>query len=345
MRNFLNSSFLLLLTLTSVPAYPANVIDPVSFEQIWLQNNQRNLIRRYYAQNAQIQQGAQEIWFAGVDGARNRTIATTSGEVEALISRLNIHYQTSKYLMLVDWFSAIPQPQETEGFYYGDMLIARSWRHLQDDAYLTLGIRQKSTPRTKVQNSQVLFDSGTDATEQEYSLFVHLNYQGWDLGSYFSEDNRLDATALYVPITERRHRRTSSVVYYYGSQPRVNQKEKLELSILHDVSRYQHNLHAGLSLALHPSDGKTAVSNFNLRYMSPKRYGLSLVAGAFYNYDLDLEQHLPGAKLGIVLQLDMPEKMQLGFSVQKNAIGDYEAMVIPDEPIYSFTLSTMSESP
>lgn len=190
-----------------------------------------------------------------------------------------------------------------------------------------------------------MFDSTTDATKQEYSVFIHYNYQGWDLGTYYSEDNKVDALALYMPLMKWSNQVASSVLYYYGSQPKVNLPEKIELAMSHIYAKYNHTIRSGLSIGMLPTENKAAVSNAHLRYKSPPKYGFQFVGALYYNYDIDNEEHLPGGKLGLLYQTGRPEKMQIGLSVQKNAIGDFEILVIPDEMIFSFTLSSRMATP
>lgn len=334
-----NTVITLLLFLFSLHCPAGTIIDPVSFEQIWLQNNQRNIFKRYHYYNEQVQSGESKLYLIGVDAAPDKTIKTSDGNKEALISRMNIHYQSQRYLFLIDWFSAIPQPQDTEGFTYGDLIVGRSWRFENINSYLTLGLRQVSTPRSIVLNSERVFNATSDATEETYSVFFHYNYRGYDLGTYYSEDNQLDALDFYIPISKSDNQSISSTIYYYGENNEADLGERYEVSLDHTWLRNAHNFRSGVIVTFLQDSDTYFVSNIFTNYISPVFSSIKIVAGAYYS-DIENDESLPGAKLGLIWELSDLDNIQISFSVQKNAIGDFNALIIRDEPILSFTLTS-----
>jgi len=325
--------------LFALPCFAGTVLDPVSFEQIWLQNNQRNVFKRYHYYNEQVQGGLKSLYLIGIDAAPDKTIKTSAGDKEALISRMNFHYQSQKYLFLIDWFSAIPQPQDTEGFTYGDLIVGRTWHYPSSNSYLTLGLRQISTPRSIVVNSERVFNATNDASEERYSIFFHYNYHGYDLGTYYSEDNQLDAVDFYIPISRSPNQSISSTIYYYSSNPEADLSSRYEISLDHTLIHKEHSFRSGAIATYLQDTDASYVSNVFTNYTSPAFYGIKIVAGAYYS-DIENEQRLTGAKLGLIWNVSEKENIQLTFSVQKNAVGDFNALVIRDEPILTFTLST-----
>lgn len=328
-----------LLLLISLQCAADTIIDPVSFEQIWLQNNQRNIIKRYHYYNEQVQRTSKSLYLIGIDAAPDRTIKTSDGNQEALISRMNIHYQSQTYLFLIDWFSAIPQPQTTEGFTYGDLIAARTWHFQASSSYLTLGLRQVSTPRSIVVNSEVVFNAVNDATEETYSAFVHYNYHGYDFGTYYSEDSKLDAVSFYIPISKSDKQILSSTIYYYGENIDADLSERYEISLDHTLLHNNHSFRSGVIAAFLQNTDTYYVSNVFTNYTSPAYSGIKILAGAYYS-DIENEERLGGGKIGLVWRPEDMENFQMSFSVQKNAIGDFNALIIRDEPVLSFTLSS-----
>jgi len=334
-----NASLTLLSLVFYLPCSAATVIDPVSFEQIWLQNNQRNVFKRYHYYNEQVQSGLKTLYLIGIDAAPDKTIKTSAGDKEALISRMNIHYQSQNYLFLIDWFSAIPQPQDTEGFTYGDLIVGRTWHYQSNNSYLTLGLRQVSRPRSIVVNSERVFNATNDASEETYSVFFHYNYHGYDLGTYYSEDNQLDAVDFYIPISRSENQSISSTIYYYSSNPEADLSSRYEVSLDHALVHKEHSFRSGAIVTFLQDTDTSYVSNVFTNYTSPAFSGVRLVAGAYYS-DIENEQSLAGAKLGLIWNTGSRENIQLSFSVQKNAIGDFNALIIRDEPILTFTVSS-----
>lgn len=330
----------LFFLLSPLPGIADNIVDPVSFEQIWLQNNQRNIFRRYHYYNEQVQRENMNLYLIGVDAAPDRTISTSEGDREALISRLNIHYQSPQYLFLIDWLSAIPQPQTTEGFTYGDLIAARTWQFENDNAYLTFGVRQVSTPRSIVVDSERVFNAVDDATEETYSIFIHYNYHGYNLGTYYTEDRQIDALDFHIPLLMSDTQTISSTVYYYEARNEANLSERYEISLDYAALIGVHDIRSGI-VATYLEDSDTFyVSNIFIHYTFPVSASFNVITGAYYS-DIENEQTLPGGKLGLTWKPDDIDDIQLSFSIQKNAIGDFNALIIRDEPVFSFTLSSI----
>lgn len=331
--------FIALLFLLSFHCAAGTSIDPVSFEQIWLLNNQRNIFERYQFYNQQVHREQQSLYLISVDAAPDKVVKTSDGEHDALISRMNIHYQSPQYLFLIDWFSAIPQPQTTEGFTYGDLIIARSWQFDNNNSYFTFGLRQLSTPRSVVVNSERVFNATDDASKESYSIFLHYNYQAYNLGTYYSEDNQLEAIDLFIPLSKSGTQSLSSKLYYYHANPAADLSERYEISLDHGLLINEHRFRSGVIVSRLADTGKVYVSNIFTNYSSPSYSVLNLIAGAYYA-NIENKDKLPGAKLGVIWQNVGMEDIQMSFTMRQNAIGDFNALIIRDEPIFTFTLSS-----
>ena len=77
-----------------------------------------------------------------------------------------------------------------------------------------------------------------------------------------------------------------------------------------------------------------------MHYTSPFFSSIRLIGGVFYYFDIENNESLPGAKLGLEWKMDHSGSMRLGFSIQKNSIGDINALIIKNDPIFSFTLTS-----
>lgn len=328
-----------LLFLLPATGFSTTTIDPIDFEQFWLQNNQRNLYKRYQYYNEQAQQDHENLYLLGLDAAPDKRIKTSEGVKDALLSRLFILYQSQEYLLLIDWFSAIPQPQTTEGFTYGDLVLGKTWRYPERNSYLTLGLRQKSTPRSIMVNSETVFNAVSDATKEEYSVYFHVNYHGYDLGTYYSETSKLESAAFHIPISKSDERSLTSTVYYYRAIPDLGISKHFELSLDHSFNNAAYGLRSGMIIGLFPDLNKADIINLFTNYVSPFFSAFRFTGGLFYYFDMDNGESLPGAKLGIAWHPESPENTSIGLSIQQNAIGDFNSLVIRNEPILSFTLS------
>ena len=331
-----------LLLLVSLSGFCETPIDPISFEHIWLQNNQRNLFTRYREYNDQVQATSEGVYLLGFDAAPDKKILTSEGEKNALISRMNIHYQDKKYLLLIDWFSAIPQPQETEGFTYGDLILGYTFRRDASDSYLTLGLRQKSTPRSVVVNSQVVFNATSDATREDYSVFVHAHYHDYDVGTYFSKNNELDAMSFDIPIAKNDRHSLTSTVSYFNENPDANLYKRYELSIENTSRLGEQIVRAGAVAASVPDLNKNNISNVFAEYTSSGLLRLKFIGGLYYYNDIENNDRLNGGKIGLLWKPEQ-EAFQLGFSLQRNAIGDFNALIVRNEPVFSFKLTTWGD--
>lgn len=329
-----------LFFLMAIHCRASTIIDPDGFEQIWQLNNQRNIFKRYQFYNEQVQRKQQSLYLISLDAAPDRIIATSDGEHDALISRMNIHYQSPQYLFLIDWFSAIPQPQTTEGFTYGDLIMARTWQYRDNDSYLSFGLRQVSTPRSIVVNSQRVFNAIDDASKESYSIFLHYNYQGYNLGTYYSKDKQLEAIDFSIPLSKTNTQSFSTTLSYYDASPLAMLSERYEISLDHSFLINEHSFHSGVITSLLKGGGTVYVSNVFTNYNSPSYSGIKLIAGAYYA-NIEKEDKLPGAKLGLMWRGIGLEDLQMSFTIRKNAIGDFNALIIRDENIFTFTLSSV----
>lgn len=331
--------FISLIFLLPIQCAASTTIDPVSFEQIWLLYNQRNIFKRYQFYNEQVQREQQSFYLISLDAAPDKRIKTSDGEHDALISRMNIHYQSPRYLFLIDWFSAIPQPQTTEGFTYGDLILARSWQLSEKDSYLSLGLRQVSTPRSIMVNSERVFNATDDASKEDYSIFLHFNYRGYNLGSYYSKDKQLEAIDFSVPLLKSNTQSLSSTLSYYHAIPTANLNQRYELSLDHGLLLNEHIFHSGVIVSRLKDAGTVYISNVFINYNSPSFFSIKLVAGAYFA-KIENSDRLPGVKLGLMWRQIGLEDFQLSLTLQKNAFGDFNALIIRDEPILTFTLSS-----
>ena len=67
-----NCFHLALLFLLPVCGHAAALIGPVEFEQIWLLNNQRNLIARYHQRTEQFRSDRRPLWRMDIDATANQ---------------------------------------------------------------------------------------------------------------------------------------------------------------------------------------------------------------------------------------------------------------------------------
>lgn len=321
-------------------AYASDVIGPDDFELYWLYNNQRNLLKRYYHYSEQARDSDRGVYLLGADSAPDVRIRTDAGEQDALLGRMHIHYQTNRYLFLVDWFSVIPQPQVTEGYTYGDLVAGYTWNFPDYDTYLTLGLRQQSTPQATTLGTETVFMVTDNASHDSYSLFVHLNVYGFDVGTYYSEKNGLDALALNYPLYRTGRQTLSSTLLYYGGKPESGISETYELSVDHMLATGEHVLRSGAAISLLTDQDESGLSNLFAVYTSPRWKDISMQGGLYYSRDFQRDDTVPGWKLGLVWHLGAFNSMNLSFGVQENAVGDFNALVVPDEPILVFRVAS-----
>ncbi len=332
------ASLAIMLSVFFSPAWAQPVLSPEDFERIWLLNNQRNLIKRYQQHNQLFQQNKTPYMSMDIDAADNKTIRTTAGDSEAILDRMSIYYQDPNYLFLIDWLSLIPQPQTTEGFTYGDTVLGYTW-HKTKNSQLTMGGRLQSTPKTAIINNETVFNLTENATSDDLSGFIHLNYDGWDFGTYYSDENGTQATAFNIPIYKTSTQKMSAGLTYLGGAPDIDIAPRYELSIDHSFLLQQHKIRSSLTVTSLSGENNTDLSNAYLQYTSPTNNSIRYSAGLFYYYDLENNERLPGAKLGVEYILQSQDELSIGFFIRKNAFGDIDAMMVKDEPVISFNLS------
>lgn len=322
-----------------LPAYghAATVIGPVEFEQIWLLGNQRNVIARYHQRTERFRRDQRPLWLMDIDSSANQTIRTSAGDMEAIMDRIGIHYQDPNYLVLIDWLSLIPQPQTTEGFTYGDTVLGRSWQRGEKLSF-TLGGRLQTRPKTMQSGGQTVFSLTDNASSDSLGGFAHVNYGEWDFGSYYSRQDGNQANTLQLIILDTDTRGLSGTLAYLHGAPDRSIAARYELALNHREQISLHELRGGLTVATLSGGNKTAVSNAYLTYHSPDTPGFRFTGGLLHTYLIDSNESLPGAKLGIEYRFELEGEVSIGLFVQKNAFGDVDAMVVKNEPVFSFTL-------
>lgn len=316
--------------------HAATVIGPAEFEQIWLLNNQRNVIARYHQRTERFRRDLRPLWLMDIDSSTNQTIRTSAGDTEAIMDRIGIHYQDPNYLVLIDWLSLIPQPQTTEGFTYGDTVLGRSWQRGEKLGF-TLGGRLQTKPKSMQSGGQAVFNLTNNASSDSLGGFAHLNYGDWDLGSYYSRQDGNQANALQFIIVDSDTRGLSSTLAYLRGAPDRKIATRYELALNHREQISLHEVRGGITVSLSGAK-KTAVSNAYLIYHSPDAPGFRYSAGLFHTYLTDTNESLTGARLGMEYRFELDSEVGLGLFVRKNAFGDIDAMVVKNEPVFSFTL-------
>ena len=332
---------LALMFIMFLPLYgrAATPIGPNEFEQIWLLNNQRNLIARYQQRTEQFRLDRRPLYHLDIDDTSNQTIVTSSGNMDAILDRIGIHYQSTNYLMLVDWLSLIPQPQTTEGFTYGDAVLGRSWQ-IDDKLGFTLGLRMQTTPKTTQSGGQTVFNLTDNASHDTLGGFAHINYGDWDFGSYYSRQDTNKANTLKYTILNADTRGLYGTLTNLHGDPGRNIASRNELAVNLREKLSLHELRGNITF-VSPGGGRDAkVSNAYLTYQSPDRLGFRFIGGLYHTYLIDTSETLTGAKLGIEYKFEMNGEATFGFYLRKNAFGDIDAMVVKDQPVFSFTIMT-----
>lgn len=332
-----------LLLLLPLCGHAATLIGPDEFEQIWLLNNQRNLVARYHQRTEQFRSDPRSLWRLDLDATANQQIRTTAGDMEAIMDRIGIHYQGRNYLFLVDWLSLIPQPQTTEGFTYGDLVLGRSWQR-GDRLSFTLGGRMQTRPKATQSGGQSVFNLTDNASSDSIGGFVHINYDAWDFGSYYSGRDGNQANSLGFTLIDSDTRRLAGAITQLGGAPDRNIPARNELSLNLREQLALHELRAGLTAAAHSGIKAARLSNASLDYLSPGIHGFRFSIGLYHTYLIDTGETLPGGKLGIEYTLDINgDPLTMGAFVRQNSFGDINAMVVRDEPVFSFVMSARAQ--
>lgn len=66
--------------------------------------------------------------------------------------------------------------------------------------------------------------------------------------------------------------------------------------------------------------------------------GFSYTAGLYFTRLIDTGETLRGGKLGVEYKIKLDGDFSMGLYARKNAFGDIDAMVVRNEPVYSFRL-------
>lgn len=332
-----------LLLLLPLCGHAATLIGPDEFEKIWLLNNQRNIVARYHQRTEQFRSDHRPLWRLDLDATANQKIRTNAGDMEAIMDRIGMHYQDSDYLFLVDWLSLIPQPQTTEGFTYGDLVLGRSWQR-GDRLGFTLGGRLQTRPKATQSGGRSVFNLTDNASSDSLGGFVHINYDAWDFGSYYSGRDGNQANSLGFTLIDSDTRGLAGAITRLGGAPDRNIPARNELSLNLREQLALHELRAGVTAAAYSGIKAARLSNASLDYLSPDTHGFSFSAGLYHTYFIDSGETLPGGKLGIEYTLVLNgEQFTMGAFVRRNAFGDINAMVVRDEPVFSFVMSARAQ--
>jgi hypothetical protein len=338
MNNLIKMLVALAAAIQPLCAVAATPIGPNEFEQIWLLNNQRNLIARYHQRAEQFRQDERPLFRLDIDAAPNQTILTSVGPMDAILDRIGLHYQSPKYLILVDWLSLIPQPQTTEGYTYGDAVLGRSWL-FDNKTRLTLGIRMQTSPNTTQSGGQTVFKVTDNASHDTLGGFAHVTYGNWDFGTYYSRRDANQANTLKYSFADTDTHDLYGTLTNLRGIPERNISSRNELAMNLRELFSQHEVRGNVTITFAGGDTGTRLSNAFITYLSPDIRGFRFSAGVYHTYLIDSNESLAGAKLGMEYRFVMEGDMTVGAYLRKNAIGDIDAMVLKDEPVYSFTMS------
>jgi len=339
MRSRFPSILFVAILLLAIPlhAQAATSIGPADFEQIWLLNNQRNIIARYHQRTDLLRRDPRPLYQIDADSSTDQTIRTSAGDSDALLSRMGMHYQNDKYLFMLDWLSLIPQPQTTEGFTYGDVVLARSWKRGDTLGY-TLGGRLQTRPNTTQVGGQTVFKLVDNASNDYLGGFAHITYQGWDFGTYYSRNDGNQANTLQYSIIDTDARSLYSTLTHLGGAPDRNVAPRNELAFNYRGQVVSHELRAGVTAAALSGSHHVEPGNAYLSVQSPSRFGFNYTAGLYFTRLIDTGETLRGGKLGVEYKIKLDGDFSMGLYARKNAFGDIDAMVVRNEPVYSFRL-------
>lgn len=322
--------------------HAASPVGPVEFEQLWLLNNQRNLAARYQQHEQLMRKDPRPYYLIGIDSTANQTIRTSAGDRDAILSRMNMHFQNEDYLFMLDWLSLIPQPQTTEGFTYGDLVLARSWR-LDEGVGLTLGGRMQTRPNTTLAGGQTVFNLIDNASHDTVGGFVHLRYGAWDLGSYYSQkDGNQAGTLEYTALDTEARRLSASFSHLTGlSQRNIPSRNELGFDLKEFLPGQV--LQVAVTASSINGSGRTGVGNAFLAYRRESGNGFRYSGGLYHTRIMESDESLNGFKLGLEYVFELQGEVSAGIYVRRNAIGDVDAMAIRNENVFSFRLQGRGE--
>jgi hypothetical protein len=184
-----------------------------------------------------------------------------------------------------------------------------------------------------------VFNLSDNASRDQLGGFAHINYLGWDFGSYYSSQTGNQANSIYFPFIKTGSHQLGGTLTYLAGSSDLSISPRYELS-LDDHYRYSQSvIQSGLTMAALSNPSITALSNAYLLYDRSMGDGLKTSAGVFYTYLPDSEESLPGAKLGIKYVMQMQGEFSMAFFVRQNAFGDINALVVKNEPVFSFNIS------
>lgn len=332
-----NCMLVVILALSASFAHAASSVGPVEFEQLWLLNNQRNLAIRYQQHEELMRKDPRPYYLIGVDSTANQTIRTSAGDRDAILSRLGMHFQNDEYLFMLDWLSLIPQPQTTEGFTYGDMVLARSWQ-FDEGLGLTVGGRVQTRPNTTQVGGQTVFNLTDNASHDTVGGFVHFRYGAWDLGSYYSQKDGNQADTIEYTVLDTEARRLSTTFSHLSGLAQRNIPSRNELGFNLKEYLYGQEMQAGVTASSINGSGRTGVGNAFLAYRHVSDNGLRYSGGLYHTRIMESDESLSGFKLGLEYIFELHGEVSAGIFLRRNAIGDIDAMAIRDENVFSFRL-------
>ncbi|MBU1215078.1 MAG: hypothetical protein KKF58_01180 [Gammaproteobacteria bacterium] len=330
-------SLLALLCLFTNSVQAATSVGPVEFEQLWLLNYQRNLAARYQQHSDLMRKDPRPFYLIGLDSSVNQTIRTSAGDRDATLSRMNLHFQNDDYLFMLDWLSLIPQPQSTEGFTYGDMVLARSWQ-IDDRLGLTLGGRMQTRPNTTQVVGQTAFNLSDNASHDTVGGFVHLRYGAWNLGSYYSSQDGNQANMLEFTVIDTEARRLSATFSHLTglAERNIPSRNELGFNLKEDLDGQE--MQVGATASSINGSGRTGLGNAFLAYRYAAESGFRYSGGLYHTRIMESDENLRGFKLGLEYVFELQGEASVGIFLRKNAMGDIDAMAIRDENVFSFRL-------
>lgn len=325
------------LCVLSSAAQAATPVGPVEFEQLWLLNNQRNLVARYQQRSEQVWVDPRPLYRIDVDSTANQTIRTSAGDKDATLSRMGMHFQNGHYLFMLDWLSLIPQPQNTEGFTYGDLVLARTWP-IDDKLGVTLGGRMQTRPNTTQSGGQTVFNLTDNASHDTVGGFFHIRYGAWNLGSYYSRQNGNQANTLEYTLIHTEARRLSAAFNHLGGLAERNIPSRNELGLRLQEDIRGDELQAGATATTINGSGHTGIGNAFLSYRHVAGSGFIYSGGLYHTRIMESDESLRGFKLGLEYVFELQGEVTMGFYLRKHAMGDVDALAIRDENVFSFRL-------
>jgi hypothetical protein len=318
-------------------AQAAAAIGPVEFEQLWLLNNQRNLVVRYQQRSEMLRTDPRPLYRIDIDATANQTIRTSAGDRDATLSRMGMHFQNAHYLFMLDWLSLIPRPQTTEGFTYGDLVLARSWP-IDDKLEVTLGGRMQTRPNTTQSAGQTVFNLTDNASHDTVGGFMHVRYGAWNLGSYYSQQDGSQANTIEFALLDTEKRRLAATLNHLGGASERGIPARNEVGLNLREGTRAGELQAAVTAATINGSGHTGLGNAFLSYRHAAGSGFIYSGGLYHTRIMETDETLRGFKLGLEYVFQLKGEVTMGVYLRRHAIGDVDALAIRGENVFSFRL-------